>query len=51
MTGFKAIVVIMKCEHCGTETSKIIPLEISESDWLRTQEKYGEMITERIELS
>jgi hypothetical protein len=40
--GIKAIVVTVKCEDCGKETSKIIPLVISDEDWCKTQKEYGE---------
>lgn len=41
MTKFKAVVVMVKCEHCGCENRKLIPLEIGEADWWRSQESMG----------
>ena len=31
----KAMLVIVKCENCGKETAKLVPLEISEADWFK----------------
>jgi hypothetical protein len=42
------MLVIVKCEKCGHKNAELLPLEISEEDWRRTREKYGEMITERM---
>lgn len=48
--SFKALVVTIKCEYCGEETSELIPLVISDEDWRETQKKYGkELITHKLE--
>jgi len=36
----------VKCEECGHENAELIPLEINEEEWRKTQEKYGEMVVE-----
>ncbi|TMS40435.1 MAG: hypothetical protein FGO69_10980 [Methanobacterium sp.] len=46
--SIKAIIVVIKCEHCGKETKKIIPLIISDEDWRRTQKEYGEELITHI---
>ena len=45
MSTIKAICMIVKCEECGHENAKLIPLEIREENWRKTHEKYGEMIS------
>ncbi|MCE5213239.1 MAG: hypothetical protein LLF83_00775 [Methanobacterium sp.] len=48
MSTYKAMLVVVKCAECGHENVELIKLVISEEDWLKTQEKCGEMIKERI---
>jgi hypothetical protein len=45
MSKYKAICITVKCK-CGEEIATLVPLEISEADWRKTREKYGEMIIE-----
>lgn len=38
MRKFKAISLTLKCGKCDNETNVILPIVISEEDWIKTQE-------------
>lgn len=48
MCEFRAICIKIKCKECGNEQATLIPLVISNDDWIKTLEKYGEMIFESL---
>lgn len=43
MTDFKAICIKMKCENCGKEHAQLIPMIISEENWLKTKKMQEEI--------